>query len=107
MKWLDKRRLSKREPLPTGRKEFEAWSTRIIKAAELTASIESQKYTLANVLTNSCGPSVAFESDAYFINYLRKSAVNQVALAIRDEIYAEKQRKLEAEKDAQMAEPRV
>lgn len=104
MKWWTKRQLSERRPLPTGRKEFDEWAARIIQAAALTASPESQKYTLANVIANSCGPAVAFESDAFFINYLRKAAANQVALAVRDEIYAEKQRKLEAEKDAQMAD---
>ena len=82
--------LQTKRPLPVGVKEFHEWSDRIIQGAMLPATTESQKYTLANVLVNSCGPAVAFESDLFFINYLRKSAVNQVAVAVRDEIYAKR-----------------
>ena len=101
MSWFKRRlqeKLLEKQPLPVGRSEFHSWAERIIKAAMLPVPVEDQKYILANVIASNCGPSVAFESDAYFINYLRKAAANQIAVAIRDEIYAEKKAKLAAEK---------
>lgn len=97
MKWLLKRRLSEKRPLPVGVSEFNAWSDRIIKAAALPSTIESQKYVLANVICNNCGPATAFESDAFFIGYLRKVAANQVADEMRKQIYeARKQNQVAA-----------
>lgn len=105
MKWLQKKAIAQvqdelqvKRPLPIGRAEFNLWSERIIQGAMLPAPPEQQKYVLANILVNSCGPTVAFESDLFFINYLRKYAVNQVAVEIREEIYAKKQAAAEAVK---------
>lgn len=92
---LIKEQLSEKRALPTGVKEFHEWSDRIISGAMLTATEETQKYTLANILLNNCGPTIAFETDLYFIHVLRKHAVNQVADAIRKEIYANKQKQAE------------
>lgn len=92
MKWLFpygksdlKETLMEKRPLPTGVDEFHEWSNRVIQGACITAEADSQKFALANILIN-LGPTVAFESDAYFINCLRKTAVNQVADAMRTEI---------------------
>lgn len=90
MKWLAKRRLMAKQPLPVGVKEFHAWAERIIAAAGLPSRIEDQKYVLANVICNNCGPAAGFESDAFFISYLRKVAANQVADDMRKAIYAER-----------------
>ncbi len=95
--------VQQKRALPTGVKEFHSWADRIIQGAGITATVESQKYTLANVLVNSCGPAVAFESDLFFINYLRKSAVNQIAVAMRDEIYASVKARKEAEQNQSAA----
>jgi hypothetical protein len=84
------RQLQEKRPLPVGVKEFHDWSDRIINAAGLISRKEDQKYVLANVICNNCGPAVAFESDAYFINYLRKTAANQIADEMRKAIYADR-----------------
>lgn len=78
--------LEEKRPIPTGVKEFHEWSDRIISGAMLTATPESLKFALANIILNNLAPTVAFESDAYFINMLRKHAANQVADAMRAEI---------------------
>ena len=90
MIWGTKKSLLEKRPLPTGVTEFHAWADRIINAAGLISRKEDQKYVLANVICNNCGPAVAFESDAYFINYLRKTAANQVADDMRKSIYADR-----------------
>lgn len=77
--------LLEKRPLPVGVQEFHEWSDRIIAGACLTATPESQKFTLANLLIN-LPPTTAFETDLYFIHSLRKSAANQVADSIRQEI---------------------
>lgn len=90
--------LNEKRPLPTGRKEFNEWADRIISGAMLVADHESQKFALANTLMH-LGPTVAFETDLYFINTLRKFAVNQVADAMRTELRdAAKARLAEQEK---------
>jgi hypothetical protein len=104
-KWLAKRALLEKHPLPTGRKEFEEWSDRIIAGAGLIAKADSQKYVLANILCNNCGPTVAFESDHYFISMLRKHAVNQVADTIRKELYEQKKAAATAPEQGNVLEP--
>lgn len=81
------------KPLPMGRKEFEEWSVRIIQAALIPgATIKSQQFCLADMLLH-LKPTQAFESDGYFVQCLRKFAVNQVADHMRREIRdAEKER---------------
>ena len=78
--------LLEKRALPMGRQEFETWSTRIIQAAMIPgATVESQQFALADMLMH-IKPTEAFECDGYFVNSLRKFAVNQVADAIRVEI---------------------
>lgn len=78
--------LNERKPLPMGRMEFEKWSDRIIKIAQIPgATEESQKFTLANLLLH-LGPTESHKEDNFFVHSLRKFAVNQVADAIRVEI---------------------
>lgn len=100
--------LQEKRPLPTGITEFHLWSERIISGACLTATVESQKFSLANILIN-LQPTIAFEADLYFINCLRKSAVNQVADAMREQIRDAAKARLNAkEADGQVLEiPRV
>lgn len=88
-------------PLPTGVLEFHEWANRIIDKAQLTATTESQKFVLSNLILelpqNAC-----VETDEYFIIRLRKTAANQVAEAMRQEIRdAVKARKLAEDKQNQ------
>lgn len=76
--------LTEKRPLPVGLAEFHEWSERIISGAMLTSTAESQKFALANLLL-SLSPTIAFEADVYFIQCLRKTAVNQVAEFIREQ----------------------
>lgn len=85
-----------------GRKEFEEWSERIIAGAMLTATKESQKFTLANLILH-LGPTESHKEDAFFIHSLRKFAANQVADAIRMEIRDKaKARLAQEEEDAKL-----
>jgi len=87
MKWFTKRKLTEKRPLPVGVPEFHEWSERIISGACLpkTATRESLKFALANILIN-LPPNLAFEEDVYFIHCLRKAAANQVADFVRTDI---------------------
>lgn len=93
--------LQEKRPLPTGVTEFHEWADRIISGALLTATPESQKFALANTLIN-LGPTVAYETDHYFISVLRKHAVNQVADAMRNQLREEVKARLAAEENAQI-----
>lgn len=96
--------LNERRPLPMGKTEFEEWSDRIISGALVPgATVESQKFTLANLLLH-LGPTESHKEDAFFIHSLRKFATNQVADAIRVEIRdAAKARLAEEEKAKESA----
>lgn len=95
-----KQQLEEKRPLPTGVTEFHEWSDRIISGAGLPASVESQKFALANDLMH-CPPNMAFESDVYFIHRLRKYAVNQVADAIRNQLKEDQMKEDQKAKAAQ------
>lgn len=83
-KQANKDELTKKKALPVGVTAFHDWADNIIAGAQLTATAESQKFALANLLLN-LNPTIAFEADVYFIHALRKTAVNQVAEFIRQE----------------------
>lgn len=95
-----KDKLQEPMPLPLGMAEFHEWSERIIAGAMIPGGkAESQKYVLARMVMD-LKPTVAFESDAFFINSLRKAAANQVADGFMKELYAAKQARLKAEEEA-------
>ena len=83
-------------PLPVGRKEFEEWADRIIAGTMLQADVQSQKFTLANLIMH-LGPTESHKPDAFFIHSLRKFASNQVADVIRCEIRDEAKARLAAQ----------
>lgn len=89
-------------PLPMGRTEFEEWSDRIISGSLVSADVASQKFALANMLL-SLGPTESHKCDAHFIHSLRKFAINETAVSVRDELYKARKEKEEAEKAAQEA----
>lgn len=91
-------------PLPLGRKEFGEWAHRIIGGACLPvvegedpiAFIESQKFALATMIMH-LGPTESHKPDAYFIHSLRKSASNQVAHTLLQEMKLARLEKANAE----------
>lgn len=94
--------MTERRPLPLGMKEFDEWADRIISGACIPgATPQSQKFALADMV-NRCTED-DFETDAFFIKKLRKSAINQVCLAKMEEIRNEVKARLTAEKEAQEA----
>lgn len=104
---LIQEQLQEKRPLPVGVTEFHEWADRIISGAMLTATPESQKFALANTLLN-LGPTIAYETDLYFIHVLRKHAVNQVADAMRAKIRDEVKARMEAEaNDKVLEDPKI
>lgn len=91
-------------PLPLGRSDFDEWSDRIISGAVIPggeenpeAFKEGQKFALADLLLH-LGPTESHKPDAHFIHSLRKFAVNQVAVTMRDELHKKaKERKASEE----------
>lgn len=89
-------------PLPLGRKEFEEWSDRIISGALLTATPESQKFALAEMIMH-IKPTDDHVADSFFIKSLRKSAANQIAYAVMEELREKtKARLLKEEQDKKL-----
>lgn len=85
-------------PLPVGIKQFEEFSERIIKKSGAFADRDSMLFAIASILIHA-DASKGSLPDSYFIGRLRKSAANQVASQVFQEV---KQR--QAEKAKQEAE---
>lgn len=88
--------MTEKRPLPVGMTEFDIWSDRVISGTGLPATPESQKFALAQMLIN-LKPTEDHECDAYFIKALRKSAINQIAVAKMEQIRDEAKARLKAE----------
>lgn len=79
-------------PLPMGRKDFEDWSDRILSGALIPggeADPETFQMCLKSALANMIihlGPTESHKPDAFFIHQLRKSACNQVAFTVFQEL---------------------
>lgn len=84
-------------PLPTGRKEFDSLSNRVLSICGDYASKESMRFALANHILH-LGPLKAVVSDFYFVISMRKAAANEAAYAMSQEIKEAGKRKLEQEK---------
>lgn len=91
--------LNEPRPLPLGKKEFHEWADRIISGALVSATEESQKFALANMLLH-LGPTESHKCDAHFIHSLRKFAINEVADDVRKELREAKLKREEQEKAA-------
>lgn len=90
--------LKENYPLPLGRKEFDEWSDKIIKAAAIPgATIESQKFALAEMVLH-CKPNESFVPLGHFVHSLRKGAANQVCHTIFKEIKTAQQQRADDEK---------
>ncbi len=94
--------LTEPRELPMGRKAFHEWSDRIIAGAMITADPQSLKFALSDLLLH-LGPTESHKPDAFFIHSLRKFAVNQVAIAMRQELKDEHEaKKKAAEEEAKL-----
>lgn len=92
-------RLHDPRALPVGIEEFEEWSAMIIEDCGLPATPESIKWTLAAMILQ-LGHTEAFKPNSYFISALRKSAANQVAQQVMEDLKAKKQAEIKAEQEA-------
>jgi len=90
-------------PLPIGRKEFEVWSERIIKGANIPGlTKDSALFSLTSMLLHL--PSTqSFHTDAFFVHGLRKAAINETAVDVMKEL----QKRLQERKDAEAAKLQV
>ncbi len=107
--WYQKKRILKElqesRPLPLGRREFEAWSDRIIELAQVPgATNESQKFALSEMVLH-VKPTQSFESYGYFVHQLRKGAANQVAHTIFQEL--KEKRNARAKEEQVLADSKV
>lgn len=86
-------------PLPMGRQEFDVWSDRIISGAIIPGvTPDSVKFALAEMIMH-IKPTDDHVADSFFIKSLRKSAANQVAYAVMEELRAKKQERLKQDED--------
>lgn len=98
--WLISKEQNKKKKLPVGLTEFHEWSEKIIGLAGLSATVNSQKHTLASMIMQ-LKPTEAFQSDAFFVHSLLKAASNQVALEYAQKIYPQEKARLLAEQQKQ------
>ena len=78
--------MAEKRPLPMNIPEFDEWSERLISGALVPgADPTSQKFALASMILH-LPPTQSHCEDAYFIHSLRRAAVNQVCIAIMDDL---------------------
>lgn len=85
--------------LPTGRTEFDKFSNDIIELVEGLADDNSLKFAISTMIMH-LGPQRSHVSKNYFVQSLRKTAANQVAHAVLQELkneQIEKAKKAEEE----------
>jgi hypothetical protein len=86
--------------LPVGMTEFNAWADSIIELSGNYADADSMKFALASMVIH-LGPQRSSVAKNHFVRSLRKTAANQVAQAVFQDIKIKQQ---EAAKAAQQAE---
>lgn len=80
------------KPLPMNMPQFEDWSRRIIREASLpTDNIDTQQFALAGLILQS-SPTEFFRPDEYYVNALRKSASDQLAMQVIEDLREKRQR---------------
>ena len=92
--------------LPVGATEFDTWATRLISQGGKYADEDSLRFALASILIHADAKHGALP-DKYFTDRLRKSAANQVASQVFQDIKAKQAAELaakQAEATAQLAE---
>lgn len=88
--------------LPVGMKQFNDWAESIIELSGKYADDDSLRYALASMILHS-GSDKGSKPKAYFVNCLRKSAANQVASQIFQDIKAKQLEATQAEQKNQEA----
>lgn len=83
-------------PLPVGMTEFNEFATRIFEIGGKYADEDSMKFALASILIHADAKHGRLP-DKYFADRLRKSAANQVASQVFQEIKMRQAAALEAE----------
>lgn len=73
------------EPLPVGMSEFNAWSDAIIELSGEYADKDSMRFAIASILIHA-DSKIGSLSKHYFIVRLRKSAANQIASQVFQDI---------------------
>jgi hypothetical protein len=87
--------------LPIGRTEWNNFVDRIYSGAAIPGvTKDSVEFSLADQILH-LGPTEDFKSDAFFIHALRKFAVNQTAVTMREERRNEVKARLAAEEALQ------
>lgn len=95
--FLFKKKPFELHPLPMNIPEFEAWSARVIKKAQLpTSHVESLRFALAGMILHS-DPHQFFRPDEYYIDLLRKAASDQVATQVISDMQAARRARIEAQ----------
>lgn len=87
-------------PLPVGMTEFEEFSNRILTLAGKYADEDSMKFALASIIIHA-DASKGSLPDSYFLERLRKSAANQVASQVFQDIKAKQAAAQEAAKQVE------
>lgn len=86
MKLLLKRLFSRfATPLPVGMAEFDTWANSIIELGGQYADLDSLRFAIASMLIHADAKHGALPKH-YFVVRLRKSAANQVASQVFQEI---------------------
>lgn len=95
--------IDKERPLPVGLTEFNLFANRIISLAGSYADEDSMKFALASIIIHA-DASKANYSDNYFLQRLRKSAANQVASQVFQDIKLKQTKAQEAAEKAKLVE---
>lgn len=72
-------------PLPVGSKEFETWADSIIALSGEYADRDSMRFAIASILIHADAKHGSLPKQ-YFVDRLRKSAANQIASQVFQEI---------------------
>lgn len=80
--------------LPVGASEFETWSDSIIELSGEYADIDSMKFAIASILIHADSKYGALPK-RYFVDRLRKSAANQIASQVFQNIKQKQQKAAE------------
>lgn len=90
--------------LPMNVPEFIEWSDRIIEKAQLpTKNLETQRFALAGMILQTA-PTEFFRPDEYYIDALRKTAADQLAMQVIEDLKRERAERLEKAKQSEVTQ---
>ena len=102
--WFKRSSSLELKPLPMNLPQFNEWSERIIKQANLpTSNLETQRFALAAMIAQT-NPTEFFRPDEYYVNCLRKAASDQLAVQIMEDIKLERQKRIEEQNKKQASD---